>query len=121
MKDALLAERCRKIKLILTDVDGVMTDGRVLLMHDGREAQAFDGGTRLRESGHEGGLERGRRLPGVAPDDVAVGSDDLGHGSAEAAGEILGQLRSVTATQAIGAEPHGWLSAWCTAEPYEPS
>ena len=86
-----------------------------------REAQAFDGGTRLRESGHEGGLERGRRLPGVAPDDVAVGSDDLGHGSAEAAGETLGQLRSVTATQAIGAEPHGWLSAWCTAEPYEPS
>lgn len=41
MKDALLTDRCSKIKLILTDVDGVMTDGRVLLMHDGREAQAF--------------------------------------------------------------------------------
>jgi 3-deoxy-D-manno-octulosonate 8-phosphate phosphatase KdsC-like HAD superfamily phosphatase len=30
MKDEALAERCRALKLILTDVDGVMTDGTVL-------------------------------------------------------------------------------------------
>lgn len=41
MSDAALAERCRRLKLLLTDVDGVLTDGRLLLMPDGREAQAF--------------------------------------------------------------------------------
>ena len=40
-KDEALAERCRGLKLILTDVDGVMTDGTVLLLPDGGEAKAF--------------------------------------------------------------------------------
>lgn len=41
MKDEALAERCRALRLILTDVDGVMTDGTVLLLPDGGEAKAF--------------------------------------------------------------------------------
>ena len=41
MKDEALAERCRALKLILTDVDGVMTDGTVLLLPDGGEAKSF--------------------------------------------------------------------------------
>jgi 3-deoxy-D-manno-octulosonate 8-phosphate phosphatase (KDO 8-P phosphatase) len=41
MKDQALAERCRALKLILTDVDGVMTDGTVLLLPDGGEAKTF--------------------------------------------------------------------------------
>lgn len=41
MKDEALAERCRALKLVLTDVDGVMTDGTVLLLPDGSEAKAF--------------------------------------------------------------------------------
>ena len=41
MKDEALAARCRALKLILTDVDGVMTDGTVLLLPDGGEAKAF--------------------------------------------------------------------------------
>jgi 3-deoxy-D-manno-octulosonate 8-phosphate phosphatase (KDO 8-P phosphatase) len=41
MKDEALAERCRALKLILTDVDGVMTDGTVLLLPDGGEARSF--------------------------------------------------------------------------------
>jgi len=41
LKDEALAERCRALKLILTDVDGVMTDGTVLLLPDGGEAKAF--------------------------------------------------------------------------------
>ncbi len=41
MKDEALAERCRALKLILTDVDGVMTDGTILLLADGTEAKAF--------------------------------------------------------------------------------
>jgi 3-deoxy-D-manno-octulosonate 8-phosphate phosphatase (KDO 8-P phosphatase) len=41
MKDQALAERCRALRLILCDVDGVMTDGTVLLLPDGREARSF--------------------------------------------------------------------------------
>jgi 3-deoxy-D-manno-octulosonate 8-phosphate phosphatase (KDO 8-P phosphatase) len=41
MKDAALAERCRRLRLILTDVDGVMTDGTLLLLPDGQEAKSF--------------------------------------------------------------------------------
>jgi 3-deoxy-D-manno-octulosonate 8-phosphate phosphatase (KDO 8-P phosphatase) len=39
--DEALAQRCRGLKLILSDVDGVMTDGTVLLLPDGREAKSF--------------------------------------------------------------------------------
>lgn len=42
MKDALLAERCRRLKLVLSDVDGVMTDGSLLLLADGGEARSFN-------------------------------------------------------------------------------
>jgi len=41
MSEDAFAERCRRLKLLLTDVDGVLTDGRLLLLPDGREAQAF--------------------------------------------------------------------------------
>jgi 3-deoxy-D-manno-octulosonate 8-phosphate phosphatase (KDO 8-P phosphatase) len=41
MKDEALAGRCRALKLLLSDVDGVMTDGTVLLLPDGQEAKAF--------------------------------------------------------------------------------
>jgi 3-deoxy-D-manno-octulosonate 8-phosphate phosphatase (KDO 8-P phosphatase) len=41
MKDEALAERCRRLKLVLSDVDGVMTNGTVLLLPDGGEAKAF--------------------------------------------------------------------------------
>jgi 3-deoxy-D-manno-octulosonate 8-phosphate phosphatase (KDO 8-P phosphatase) len=41
LKDEALAERCRALKLVLSDVDGVMTDGTVLLLPDGAEAKAF--------------------------------------------------------------------------------
>jgi len=41
VKDALLAERCRRLRLVLSDVDGVMTDGSVFVLGDGREAKAF--------------------------------------------------------------------------------
>jgi 3-deoxy-D-manno-octulosonate 8-phosphate phosphatase (KDO 8-P phosphatase) len=34
------AERCRRLRLVLTDVDGVMTDGTVLFLPGG-EARAF--------------------------------------------------------------------------------
>ncbi len=42
MKDRLLKERCLRLKLILTDVDGVMTDGSIFIMPTGEEARVFN-------------------------------------------------------------------------------
>ena len=41
MKDEALAARCRGLALLLADVDGVMTDGTLLLLPDGSEAKSF--------------------------------------------------------------------------------
>jgi len=38
----LIHERARRIKLILFDVDGVLTDGKILLHPDGSESKQFD-------------------------------------------------------------------------------
>ena len=71
MKDELLARRCRALKLLLTDVDGVMTDGTVLLLPDGREAKSFH----IRDGlaivlAHAAGLRTGL-LSGRASESVA--------------------------------------------------
>ncbi len=41
MSALALAARCRALKLILSDVDGVLTDGKLLLLPDGQEAKTF--------------------------------------------------------------------------------
>lgn len=42
MKDRLFKERCLRIKLILSDVDGVMTDGSIFILPGGEEARVFN-------------------------------------------------------------------------------
>jgi 3-deoxy-D-manno-octulosonate 8-phosphate phosphatase (KDO 8-P phosphatase) len=37
-----MEERCRKIRLLLLDVDGIMTDGRIVYDNNGVETKAFD-------------------------------------------------------------------------------
>ena len=37
-----LAERCAAIRLLLTDVDGVLTDGGVMLDNQGVESKCFN-------------------------------------------------------------------------------
>ena len=78
MQDAALAERCRAIKLLLSDVDGVMTDGSIMLLPDGREAKAFhvrDGlGIVL---AHHAGLRTGL-VSGRASEAVARRAKELG-------------------------------------------
>ena len=37
-----MQEKLEKIKLLLLDVDGVMTDGRIIYSNDGQETKAFD-------------------------------------------------------------------------------
>jgi len=42
MSDPSLQERAAKIKLLVLDIDGVLTDGRVIYDQDGRELKFFD-------------------------------------------------------------------------------
>jgi len=63
--------RCRRLKLVLSDVDGVMTDGRILLLPGGEEAKAFHvrdglGLVLCREAGLKTGLISGRSSAEVA-------------------------------------------------------
>jgi 3-deoxy-D-manno-octulosonate 8-phosphate phosphatase (KDO 8-P phosphatase) len=71
MKSDAFAERCRTLKLILSDVDGVLTDGTVLLLPDGREAKSFHirdglGIVLAHRAGLRTGLISGRRSEAVA-------------------------------------------------------
>jgi YrbI family 3-deoxy-D-manno-octulosonate 8-phosphate phosphatase len=82
------ADDCRRIELILSDVDGVMTDGRIRLLDDGQQLMVFhirDGmGVRLwREAGKRFGIVSGRALESVRRraadrwlDIVQLGIDD---------------------------------------------
>jgi 3-deoxy-D-manno-octulosonate 8-phosphate phosphatase (KDO 8-P phosphatase) len=40
--DELLLEKIRKVKLLILDVDGVLTDGRIMIDDAGLESKAFD-------------------------------------------------------------------------------
>ena len=60
-----------RIKLLLLDVDGVMTDGRIIYLHDGGEAKAFDvkdghGLKLLQRAGIRVGIITGRQSDIVA-------------------------------------------------------
>lgn len=78
MKDENLARRCAALKLLLTDVDGVMTDGTVLLLPDGGEAKSFH----IRDGlaivlAHRAGLRTGL-LSGRSSEAVARRAAELG-------------------------------------------
>ncbi len=71
MSDAALAERCRRLKLLLTDVDGVLTDGRLYYGPDGEALKVFNtldghGLKKLAASGVTLALITGRDTPMVA-------------------------------------------------------
>src|SRR4051794_14288458 len=83
-----LANLCSKIELILSDVDGVMTDGGIHILDDGTQLVKFhirDGmGVRLwREAGKRFGIITGRKLDSIRKraedlwlDIVRLGVDD---------------------------------------------
>jgi len=95
-----LVDTFPKIELILSDVDGVMTDGRIRLADDGQQTMVFhirDGlGVRLwREAGKRFGIVSGRKLEAVERraadlwlDIVRLGIDD----KLPVVDEIAGQL-----------------------------
>jgi len=83
-----LTEVCSKIELILSDVDGVMTDGGIQILDDGQQLVKFhirDGmGVRLwRETGRRFGIVTGRKVESIRRraadlwlDIVRLGIDD---------------------------------------------
>lgn len=65
-----LRARAARVKLLVLDVDGVLTDGRIIMDHEGREIKAFDvrdghGIKLLREAGIEVAVLTGRNSPVV--------------------------------------------------------
>jgi len=105
MQDGALAERCRALKLILTDVDGVMTDGTVLLLPDGREAKSFH----IRDGlavvlAHGAGLKTGL-LSGRSSEAVARRAQDLGMAVVrQGVRDKEAALREILAEQAVTAQ-----------------
>jgi 3-deoxy-D-manno-octulosonate 8-phosphate phosphatase (KDO 8-P phosphatase) len=80
-----LTSICAKIELILSDVDGVMTDGGIQLFDDGRQMLTFhirDGlAVRLwRESGKRFGIVSGRNLEAVRRRAANLGIDIVKQG-----------------------------------------
>jgi 3-deoxy-D-manno-octulosonate 8-phosphate phosphatase (KDO 8-P phosphatase) len=99
LKDEALAERCRALKLILTDVDGVMTDGTILLLADGTEAKAFhvrDGLAIVlaHRAGLKTGVLSGRDSKTVAQRAAELGMAVVRQGISDKAAALAGILAS---------------------------
>lgn len=66
-----LQEKAARIKLLILDVDGVLTDGKLFFDHDGNEYKSFNsqdghGIKLLRQTGVEVAVISGRKSPAVA-------------------------------------------------------
>ncbi len=98
--DAKITERAKLIRFVLLDVDGVLTDGRILLFSDGTEGRAFhvrDGlGIRLaQQKGIGFGLLSGRESKVVVERARQLGIAEVHQGvrnKEERFGEILARL-----------------------------
>jgi 3-deoxy-D-manno-octulosonate 8-phosphate phosphatase (KDO 8-P phosphatase) len=109
-KDAAFAERCRALKLVLSDVDGVMNDGRLLLLPDGREAKAFhirDGlGLKLAQrAGLRTGVLSGRRSEAVAARAAELGMEVVRQG----AGDKRAAFAEILAEQGLAAHEVAYI------------
>lgn len=86
MKDRMLRERCMRLKLILTDVDGVMTDGSIFIMPTGEEARVFNvrdgyGVILAHAAGIETGIITGRSSTAVTERARTLGMSVVKQGS----------------------------------------
>jgi 3-deoxy-D-manno-octulosonate 8-phosphate phosphatase (KDO 8-P phosphatase) len=90
LDDDELARRARELEWLLLDVDGVLTDGRLLYTAEGEAMKAFHvrdglGIRRARQAGLKVGVLSGRRSPALerrardlALDALVTGRDDKG-------------------------------------------
>ena len=109
-KAEALAERCRRLKLVLSDVDGVMTDGTVLFLPGGGEARAFhvrDGlGVVL---AHRAGLRTGI-VSGRASADVERRAKELGVSLVrQGVADKAAALREILAAEGLGAHEVAYI------------
>jgi 3-deoxy-D-manno-octulosonate 8-phosphate phosphatase (KDO 8-P phosphatase) len=85
MKDAVFRERCQALKLVLSDVDGVMTDGKLTLLPGGGETKSFHvrdglGLVLARHAGLRTGLLSGRASAEVERRAAELGLDVVRQG-----------------------------------------
>jgi 3-deoxy-D-manno-octulosonate 8-phosphate phosphatase (KDO 8-P phosphatase) len=108
--DQALAERCRALELILTDVDGVMTDGTVLLLPDGGEAKAFHVRDGLAVAiAHRAGLRTGL-VSGRVSEAVARRAAELGMAVVrQGVGDNGAALREILAEQGLSPEQVAYI------------
>ena len=81
-------ERARRVRLLLTDVDGTLTDGRLFLLSQGEEVKGYDvkdgaGILLARRGGIEVGFVTGKSSPGVALRASHLGVEELHMGVKE--------------------------------------
>jgi 3-deoxy-D-manno-octulosonate 8-phosphate phosphatase (KDO 8-P phosphatase) len=101
---ATLAERIAGIELLVLDVDGVLTDGRIVYTDDGREVKAFhvrDGsGLNLwKRAGKRAAIVTGRSSPAVDRRAAELGVAPVVQGAADK-GEALRSVLAETGFQA---------------------
>ena len=94
-----LAERCRRLRLVLSDVDGVMTDGTVLFLPGGGEARSFHvrdgmGVVLARRAGLRIGILSGRSSADVEHRARELGIDLVRQGVADKAAALAALLAS---------------------------
>jgi 3-deoxy-D-manno-octulosonate 8-phosphate phosphatase (KDO 8-P phosphatase) len=96
--NADVRERVERVKLLVLDVDGVLTDGRLFYHDDGTESKAFDvrdghGIKMLRHAGIESALISGRSCPMVEKRAADLGITEVTQGVRDKA-PILKKLLS---------------------------
>ncbi len=96
MKDEALAKRCRGLRVVLSAVGGVLTDGALTLLPDGRELKSFnvrDGMAVVlaQRVGLRVGLVSGRRSQAVTRRAADLGITIVEQGVSDKRG-VLGQL-----------------------------
>jgi 3-deoxy-D-manno-octulosonate 8-phosphate phosphatase (KDO 8-P phosphatase) len=96
----MFAARCERLKLILTDVDGVMTDGSIFVMPDGGEARVFNvkdgfGIVLAHAAGLRTGILTGRSSPTVSARAAALGMSVVRQDALDKARAFDGILRDL--------------------------
>lgn len=94
----MLAARCERLRLILTDVDGVMTDGSIFVLPNGEEARVFNvkdglGVVLAHAAGLRTGILSGRSSPAVAARAATLGMAFARQGSLDKGAEFDEILR----------------------------
>jgi 3-deoxy-D-manno-octulosonate 8-phosphate phosphatase (KDO 8-P phosphatase) len=110
MTNASLPQRCSVIELLVMDVDGVLTDGRIIYSDRGEELKAFhvrDGSAlkRWHDAGRRSAILTGRSSPVVARRGAELGITRIVQG----AGDKLAALGQLLAELATPAERVGYV------------